>query len=126
LHFITCFTAAWFQEQRVFAGLAPRSEAPVSGVASRTFGYFLTREEAVAAVLRNELDLHEGSYVLCVVEELGQGIHPVPPPGGANEVWFRWDASLAPADEGVWSDGRWVQLEEKPEACKGMVCFALG
>jgi hypothetical protein len=126
LHFITCFDEAWHQKQRVFARLAPRPDTRLPDGASRTFGYFPTRKEAVAAVLRNELDLHEGIYVLCVVEELGPGIHPVPPLAGANEVWFRWDASQASASEGIWEKGRWIQLDEKPEAFRRTICFALG
>lgn len=121
MYFVTCFDKRWYRAQEVFAGLKPRTDPAEQGC-SRLFGYFLTREAAVEAVLENLSDIHEGIYVFCVIERLEPGFASVT----KEELWFKWDSDALPAAPGVWPQGRWVALLEKPEACRGVVNFALG
>lgn len=126
MYFITCFDNAWYQEAECFEGLRPKSDRPTSPGASRTFGYYVTQQDAVDAVQRNTLDIHEHSYTLCVVEKLDPGIHPVRSWQDVEQVWFMWDRSTEPVPENPTDQGRWVQLQEPPPACMRTLSFALG
>lgn len=98
MHFITCFDENYLENSRRFQGGndVPRDaqgRVEYLRASHRTFGYFADHARAVEAVLRNEMDLHECLYTWCVVETLGEGIHPfgdLDHPG-SNETWFRWD-----------------------------------
>ena len=123
MHFITCFDSNWLQNKRWFNGTeeAPRGEdgrVAYLPASSRCFGYFSDRERALAAVERNEMDLHECRYTLCVVEYLPEGIHAL---GGENHLsWFRWQYVDDSRDEGCW-----VACEQPPETTN-LCGFALG
>jgi len=98
MHFITCFDENYLENARRFQSPKPehldeKRNVQYLSAAHRTFGYFLDREQAVQAVLRNAGDLHECLYTWCVVETLDEGIHPLGDleNPGANETWFHWN-----------------------------------
>ncbi len=124
MHFITCFDERYMENARRFNGGEPYAPegAPetkyLEGASHRTFGYFSSLERALQAVRRNEYDLHECLYTWCVVETLGEGIHPVFDIEniGSNERWFRW------SDEGQ----QWEPVQ-RPEWFQSVIGgFALG
>jgi hypothetical protein len=79
----------------------------------RCVGYLLKKEQAVQAVEENAGDIHEdGTYPLCVVETLAEGIYP----RTISAVWFAWDEAK----------GGYQQIPERPEDLKGVVNFSIG
>lgn len=52
-----------------------------------TFGYFSDHDEAHGCVARNTGDMHECLYNFLVIEDVPEGIHPLP----KSECWFEWD-----------------------------------
>lgn len=126
MYFVTCFDSAWRRNMRMFFGLTPalrgkQGELRYDKDSTRTFGYFLTRQDALRAVQQNCGDLHEHQYTLCVVERLGPGI-PASASFANNEsafepVWFEWQGDH---DTGAW------QRIERPEETERIHRFALG
>lgn len=117
MFFITCFDANWLENLRRMATGAPRDESGKMLYLRqhrRCFGYFAGKSRAIAAVERNEDDLQECLYSYCVVEELSEGIHPIPHElDGSNTTWFKWEDY----------SGRWVRIDQ-PEETRKSICFA--
>jgi len=84
---------------------------------SRCFGYYDTREKAVDAVINNVSDIQECYYDYVVIEELEQGIHPLPNDliNYTHETWFVWNKN----------EEKWVRCE-KPTFSDRTCCWAVG
>lgn len=85
--------------------------ADSSTMRTRSFGWFSTKERAVAAVEKNQCDLHECYYEYIVVEEVPEGIHAI----GDNRWWFCWDTE----------EDKWKSCEA-PHECVNIVAWSLG
>ena len=92
----------------------------------RTFGYFSDEPTAWKAAEENWADMHECLYNYLLIEELGEGIHPIPKGirDGSHERWYHWEPNAVPNKSGI-GDGNWVRCD-KPEFLKQTICFALG
>jgi len=81
--------------------------------ASRCVGYLKNKDEAIKAVESNAGDIHEaGTYPLCVLETMDEGIYPIASPVD----WFAWDANT----EG------YARIDGPPEDLQGIFGFSLG
>jgi hypothetical protein len=95
---------------------------------SRTFGFYFKKEQAIAAVERNQSDMHERMYTWIVIEPYHTwGIHPISAAldteGDVDEsLWFKWEVTDSSKEN---YSGRWVRAE-RPEETKHTVCFAVG
>ena len=87
---------------------------------SRCFGYYLTKKDAIEAVVENRGDLHECLYNYIVIELLPQGIHPIP----EEELWFKWIIDYS-NDTNESIDGFWIETN-KPEWSNHIVNWAFG
>jgi hypothetical protein len=88
---------------------APKdNESPARAETHRTFGYFSNAKEACQAVAENRCNMHECLYNYLVVENIGEGIHPL----AEEEIWYKWQ-------------DKWVPCS-KPEALVGIINWALG
>ena len=93
MHFITALH--WYEER----------------VASTsTFGYFADHDDAHGAVARNSGDMHEMLYNYLVIEDIPEGIFPMP----RSECWFEWDD-----DQALW------QSCKAPEFSKNIINWSL-
>lgn len=127
MFFVTCLNDVWRRNAKRMRGLMPlerdaqgRAVYERESSSARCFGYFITQEEAVAAVEANACDIHECWYTLCVIEELEPGIHPMgwfEGSGIATPLWYEWKGT---SEQGTW------QRVECPEEAQGTVNFALG
>lgn len=75
------------------------------------FGYYLTHEEAVKAVLKNRCDLHETWYTYLVIERIPSGIHQT----SNFETWFKYDTLNC----------KWVNCL-KPDSLRKYMGFSMG
>ncbi len=102
ISFITTFTKVrlWSGEQ-------------VERRASRCIGFLHNMQEAIDAVKGNAGDMNEaGTYPLCVVETLAEGIYP----HAISTTWFEWDKDLE----------AYREIEQCPEDLEGTAGFSLG
>jgi len=54
---------------------------------TRTVGYYFDREEAIARVKENYLDIWETIYEYVVIQKFGEGFYP----DWDEEIWFEFD-----------------------------------
>lgn len=76
MFFITCF-----QKCELASDKFPKIGA------TRTFGYFPTKDLAEEALRSNSCDMYEYLYSYAVLEEIPEGIHPI----CNNRAFFRFD-----------------------------------
>ena len=74
---------------------------------ARCLGYFLSKDEALAAVKENRDGLDEGIYDYLVVEKISEGIHPA----AEQEIWFRWVQRVGSS----MIRGYWEEIPKPPE-----------
>lgn len=75
----------------------------------RTFGFFLSHEDAEQAVTQNRCDMHERKYFCLVIEQFQEGVHP----SCVQRQFYKWD------------DEKWVKMDE-PESLTNIRNFAIG
>lgn len=81
--------------------------------ASRCVGYLKNKDEAIKAVESNAGDIYEaGTYPLCVLETMDEGIYPNP----MSIEWFAWDQNLQ----------GYQRIEDVPEDLQGAMAFSIG
>lgn len=79
---------------------------------TRTFGYFLTLQEAMKAREENRGNMMECLYNYLIIERFDPGIHSL-----AEEVyWAKWD------DE----RNKWKAIDQPPPELVGIINFAIG
>jgi hypothetical protein len=76
MYFITTFTK-YEIDRRGFPDIG----------ASRTVGYYSTRDQAFNTVLKNHCDLWETIYTYAVVEYIEPGLYPI----ATNRWFFKWN-----------------------------------
>ena len=81
--------------------------------ASRTWGFYQSRDIALQAVRENWTDIHEGLYDYAVVEGYDEGISYGHDP--AESQWFKWDEC----------EQAYVEIEQ-PEEVKHYGSWAIG
>lgn len=80
---------------------------------SRCVGYLADKEQAIEAVKANAGDINEaGTYPICVVETLGEGIYP----DTISTEWFSWDQEK----------DCYQEISSCPEDLQDMFGFSLG
>lgn len=80
-------TAELQTEQAIFTLTSvAKTRTALSPINARCFGYFLTLDDALAAVEENTGNMQEGLYDYLVIEETRPGIHAET----VNESWFEW------------------------------------
>lgn len=144
MFFVTCFTPAWIESVRRFKGVGvsrPDSAegntpatptTPTTATTQKTgswrcFGYFSLLKDALEAVGRNAMDMHERRYTLLVIEEIHEGIGRI----SENEMtlWFKWMPQACPDGHGGQCNtsgrGSWIACE-RPEETMDMVNFSIG
>ena len=95
-----------------FTGINPMGNGRESRN-SRCVGYLLDQKQAIQAVEENAGDINEaGTYPLCVVETLAEGIYP----RTISANWFSWDEAK----------GGYQQIDKRPEDLEGVVNFSIG
>ena len=81
--------------------------------ASRTFGYFAEKDDAVEAMHHNTLDMWEYLYDYAVIEAMREGVHCE----CEEEIWFQYDRKR----------GGFFEIPKPEAVIKSHVCnFALG
>ncbi len=80
----------------------------------RTFGFFNTYTEAIAAIEENRCNMQECLYDYLVLEYIDPGIHPL----SHIVEWFKWNDLIICG---------WMSLgKEVPKEFVGIINFALG
>ncbi len=83
---------------------------------TRTWGYFFNFEDAEMAVLHNHTDMFEqGYYNYAVIEELPEGLLPVP----EHEYWYQADFNRK-------KEEMLVSRINKPQSLEGTFSFSMG
>lgn len=77
MYFITGFTKYEIDE---------RTKVPDIG-SSRTFGYFIARQDAIDAVKNNACDIFEYMYTYMVIERITQGLYKL----ATHRMFFKWN-----------------------------------
>ena len=99
------------------------------GLDSRTVGWFNCKDDAVQVIRENMGDINEdGYYRYAMVEELGQGLYPVPNPlDGSHETWFSWkNQYIEPhADGDIFHEAGYYPCD-KPAKFDKVICWAVG
>ena len=54
--------------------------------ATRTFGYYITKDDAIEAVKHNTLDIHETIYDYMLIEEIEEGLYNP----SLTRWWFKY------------------------------------
>ena len=81
--------------------------------ASRCVGYLKNKDEAVRAVEKNDGDIYEaGTYPLCVLETMDEGIYPV----ALSVEWFAWDKITL----------GYQSIADAPEDLQSVIGFSIG
>ena len=77
---------------------------------TRTVAWYRTLETAQQCITENWCDIHEGDYVYSIIEEIEEGVYPVP---AINEYWYRWTGE------------KYTKIE-KPKNQKNVCGFGIG
>lgn len=80
MYFITGLTNIMTEETRIDSEESKKHS-------TRCFGYYKEKENAISAVKSNMLDMWETCYNYIVIEEIGEGVHPLSSIVG----WFKYN-----------------------------------
>jgi len=86
---------------------------------SRCWGYFETEAEARDAVERNVGDMYEFRYEFIVIEKVEPGLGSIG--FSDDDKWgqLQWYVYLTESE-------KYVELENVPESCEGIISWAIG
>jgi len=76
---------------------------------STMVGWFSTKEDAICAVIRNDMDIHEDTYNYVVIEEVCEGLYGE---GEDVQYWYVWN-----------DDDNKYELCEQPSFAYGTIHF---
>jgi hypothetical protein len=100
----------WFVTS-IYLAEAKDKESPMTAEARRTFGYYPTEAQAMAAVDKNTGNMVECLYNFLVIEGFPYGIHAV----SESERWYQWNEA----------EKKWVPCN-KPTMLEGIINWAIG